>query len=1055
MASNDPGGATWMTAFDFNNDGASEMVYREDGGLHIIDGVILQRTTISVYSTTLIEGPIVADVDGDGQAEILVMGRASNSNNTSTPCYIYCFKSNGEPWIYARPVWNQYMYSGIHINDNLTVPSHPINPAQLVFPNGKRPLNNFLQQHSLLNINGGGLVSVILLPDLTILSAKILSLTSSQLTVEVKVLNLENAVALANIPVSLSARNGNNYVFINSQNITTNIAPGTTATVTLVYDITGYTVDACKLTVNANSAVFPNNSLQEECNYTNNTFEFLSAFDDNLTTSCQSMPDTINVLDNDILPSTCPLPLVEIVSKPAHVTASLKDNKIIYSSSQSGLDTIVYRVICGTDSAEAKVYITVGASGSAFVDDVWYFGENIVSGGKSAGIRFVKNANEEYEAQDASGESWVSTWENSLVVSSPYCDGQNIFYANHSQLYNSLHDTLKNGAFIGHKSTCDGLAACYMGDNKYLFFTVTNVSDANGAYPRGINAYVVDMNADNGRGELTDTIIVEPEHKHMSEFLELVARAGTSDQYWLIYAHCNGNCTEDNYYNNELRVRLVNVSNPDAPQVAPVSATISKSKGGTFCMATSQQQNRIAVTDYITGIVSIFDFDNVVGTLTLRYNITGLTSGYVYGIEFSPDGNQLYFASYNGSNARLYQYDISGATPVQVIGSPLKYWQTTAGEKGGGLKLGPDGKVYITLANSNKVGAISEPNATTDLVLRYNANALTLGITYNGLAFSAGLTKPAIMSCDMNTPPTTQADSTTLCVTSTSTKVNVLVNDDDADPNDTVYLTSAEFVNASDADLATLTVNAVDSTITLTVKPNVNIAAGHVFEILYNIKDDGLPASQCATGILKITTYPTPNYPDIRVRVCPDLGKSINLSKYIDAFNVTYLKWESISPVIPITDPTASGTIMTDDLNVYMRVHTFEYTVGNLCASSNIRRKVYLETLKQGKMRALRDSIVICYERAEAVNINQIFGIDACGTWSFEAFESDCFTPVNNIDAYITESTSPAYGGAVIMNGKAIYKNTSARKILITYTPADDSCLAGRAFTIKIVLTEN
>jgi hypothetical protein len=99
---------------------------------------------------------------------------------------------------------------------------------------------------------------------------------------------------------------------------------------------------------------------------------------------------------------------------------------------------------------------------------------------------------------------------------------------------------------------------------------------------------------------------------------------------------------------------------------------------------------------------------------------------------------------------------------------------------------------------------------------------------------------------------------------------------------------------------------------------------------------------------------------------------------------------------------------------------------------------------------------VICYEKAEAININQIFGIDAGGeiTWS----------PTPAIDAYITRSTSPTYNGAVVMNGKGIYGNnaaetaytwqgTSTHKVEFTYTPDSGSCLAGKTYKIVIILT--
>jgi hypothetical protein len=784
--------------------------------------------------------------------------------------------------------------------------------------------------------------------------------------------------------------------------------------------------------------------------------------DDYLTTSCDAMPLTIDVLANDDLPPGCTTPVVTVVSNPAHGIADVVNNKISYTGTQSGIDVITYRVACGTDYSEAKVYVTVDASGSAFVDDVWYFGRNLAGTPpkyKSLGIRFVKDGSGNYIAQDASGESMVYSPENSLVVSSPYCDGQNIFYTSHNQLYNALHNTMQNGAFSGHQSTADGLAACYMGDNKYLFFTVTNAYEGGS---RGLNAYIVDMNVANGNGaRLNPIITIEPVSARMSESIELVARAGTTNQYWLIYSYCNGSCS--NNYTDQLRVRLVDVSDPDQPTVSSTFSSAPKTLDLARTMKASQQYNRLAIVNVNTNSVAVYDFNNTGGSMSLRYDIPVSGATQLYGLEFSPDGNQVYTGGYTGTGSLLYQYDISGVMPDSK--GSIQYWsQTGNASKGGGLKLGPDGRIYVMQSFMSKVGVMSDPNATTSLYSRYDINGLTLGLSSNGLQFSTGLTKPAIMSCNLNTPPTTRDDDTTLCVSSTSrtVKVNVVKNDVDAD-NDKVYLTDAQFVNSADATLADITVNVADSTITLTLKNGVTIAAGHVFEIIYDVKDNGLPASQCATGMLRITVSFPSSYPDIRLRVCPDAGK-VNLAKYIDTIDkVSAIQWASQITSIPVISPF--GTISTNML-ASARTFTFTYTITSQCVSDQ-KRKVYLEVIKNGNVRRLRDTITICNVNADAVQINQIFGIESGDgdNWSYHAVNSG--GGEESIDAYVSKSTAPSiHAGAVVMNGKAIYEDGSipynsyhglnnVKIVKITYKADDDTCLEGREFTRVIVLTGN
>jgi hypothetical protein len=196
------------------------------------------------------------------------------------------------------------------------------------------------------------------------------------------------------------------------------------------------------------------------------------------------------------------------------------------------------------------------------------------------------------------------------------------------------------------------------------------------------------------------------------------------------------------------------------------------------------------------------------------------------------------------------------------------------------------------------------------------------------------------------------------------------------------------------------------------------------------------------------------DYPDLRIRVCPD-GKPINLSKYVDTLDLIGTpQWKSLSSV---SVGEYTGVIPANALGAHNGVLTFTYKVSNPCRS-NISRKVYVEVLKAGRMRPLRDTVVICADNADAVNVNQIFGIDAGkGTWSYSSHSA------GDINAYVKVSTSTTYGGAVVLNGKALfldngitaitYHGVNAKKAVFTYTSATDSCLEGKAYSIVIILT--
>jgi len=132
---NDFSGQTGTTVFDFNNDGANEVVYRQETEIQILngaDGTIL--ATAPCTSGTRVEYPIVVDVDADGETEIL----CSCTNELKS------FGSAGTPWVSTRQVWNQHVYFNVNINDDLTIPiqqqAHHIVGDSVV-------LNNFLTQY--------------------------------------------------------------------------------------------------------------------------------------------------------------------------------------------------------------------------------------------------------------------------------------------------------------------------------------------------------------------------------------------------------------------------------------------------------------------------------------------------------------------------------------------------------------------------------------------------------------------------------------------------------------------------------------------------------------------------------------------------------------------------------------------------------------------------------------------------------------------------------------------------------------------------------------------
>lgn len=155
----DGSGSTTMTMFDFDNDGKSELVYRDETllriiGKHPVTGLWGDLVSITCFSNTHTEYPTVADINGDGHAEIIVSGGPSSRSTV----YAMVFGSiTPGTWSPARAVWHQHGYNPTQINEDLTVPKYPLSSTSKVITRDgdvRTPYNSFLQQAGILNTEG-------------------------------------------------------------------------------------------------------------------------------------------------------------------------------------------------------------------------------------------------------------------------------------------------------------------------------------------------------------------------------------------------------------------------------------------------------------------------------------------------------------------------------------------------------------------------------------------------------------------------------------------------------------------------------------------------------------------------------------------------------------------------------------------------------------------------------------------------------------------------------------------------------------------------------------
>ncbi len=114
----DETGATGASIFDFEGDGWAEVVYIDEVEMVAYDGLTgaVKFYNADHNSNTMMDCPIIADVDADGHAEILV-AHASLGGHALT-----AFGDRDDSWAPARKLWNQHPYTITNINDDLSVP---------------------------------------------------------------------------------------------------------------------------------------------------------------------------------------------------------------------------------------------------------------------------------------------------------------------------------------------------------------------------------------------------------------------------------------------------------------------------------------------------------------------------------------------------------------------------------------------------------------------------------------------------------------------------------------------------------------------------------------------------------------------------------------------------------------------------------------------------------------------------------------------------------------------------------------------------------------------
>jgi hypothetical protein len=122
-------GLTATTAFDFLGDGQAEAIYADKDELLFFD-VAAKQVVMRWPHSGQLDYPIVADVDNDDSAEVIVVsGGVRNMNGLfggwteKTAPTVQVLTDREDRWIPTRRVWNMANYHVTHVREDATIPA--------------------------------------------------------------------------------------------------------------------------------------------------------------------------------------------------------------------------------------------------------------------------------------------------------------------------------------------------------------------------------------------------------------------------------------------------------------------------------------------------------------------------------------------------------------------------------------------------------------------------------------------------------------------------------------------------------------------------------------------------------------------------------------------------------------------------------------------------------------------------------------------------------------------------------------------------------------------
>lgn len=333
--------------------------------------------------------------------------------------------------------------------------------------------------------------------------------------------------------------------------------------------------------------------------------------------------------------------------------------------------------------------------------NIWYFGNK-------AGIGFSDGV----AVPLTNGQ--LNTIEGCSTISDN--SGAILFYTNGQTVWNKNHVAMQNGTglFGDLSSSQSAMIVPKPGSTSIFYVFTTNAFPTDG----GLRYSIVDMTLNAGLGGVTSKNILL--YDGTCEKLSVVSHSNGQD-LWLVSHKYDSNAFEAHLITNSGISPSTTVSNSGS--IVTADSDFANAIG---YMKLSPDGTKLAVCHTYLHLVELFDFNAATGLVSNPKIILG-DGMHPYGAEFSPSSNALYISAVE--EKKLFRFDLHA---FDVEASKVLVANFT--DIPGALQLGPNGKIYMAMAEQDKLSVISNPNAPADSCeLQTNAVDLSGRMCFLGL----------------------------------------------------------------------------------------------------------------------------------------------------------------------------------------------------------------------------------------------------------------------------------------------------------------------------------